>query len=230
MQLFPIVLAQRTKLLVPALLFVLALAVVAQRQPVAPHYDVPTLVQLNRNSGYIFVGTVKSVTRVEPTSPGGVGTVLITFHVENAVRGVHDGQTLVIREWAGRWESGEHYRVGERTMLFLFPPGKLGLTSPVGGELGKFRIDSYGHVLLNREQVAAVSANPVLAAPWQGRSRMTWRELSNGIRLASQEWQSRGITGMGAIWLLKTEIGPVWVSLKFSISSWSLSVPAWLCR
>lgn len=187
MRFFPAVLALRTKLLVSALLFVLTLTVAAQRQPVAPRYGVPTLVQLNRNSGYIFVGTVRSVTKVEPTSQSGVATVRITFHVENAVRGVRRGQTLVIREWAGRWESGKHYRVGERIMLFLFPPGKLGLTSPVGGELGKFRLDSYGHVLLNREQVAAVSANPVLAAPQQGRTRMTWRELSNGIRRASQE-------------------------------------------
>jgi len=187
MQLFPTVLALRTKLLVSALPFVLTLTGAAQRQPVTPRYGVPTLVQLNRNSGYIFVGTVKSVTRVEPSSPSGVATVRITFQVENALRGVRRGQTLVIREWAGRWESGEHYRVGERTMLFLFPPGKLGLTSPVGGELGKFRLDSYGHVLLNREQIAAVSANPVLAAPWQGQTRMTWRQLSNGIRRVSQE-------------------------------------------
>jgi hypothetical protein len=185
--LFRAVLVLRTMVLVSASLLVLTLTVAAQRQPVTAHYGVPTLVQLNRNSGYIFVGTVESVTRVEPTSPSSVATVRITFHVENAVRGVRRGQTLVIREWAGRWESGEHYRVGERTMLFLFPPGKLGLTSPVGGELGKFRVDSYGHVLLNREQVAAVSANPALAAPQQGQSRMTWRQLSNGIRRVSQE-------------------------------------------
>jgi hypothetical protein len=163
----------------------LTLSVAAQRQPVAPRYGVPTLVQLNRNSGYIFVGTVKSVTRVEPTSPTGVAAIRITFHVENALRGVKQGQTLVIREWAGRWESGERYRVGERIMLFLFPPGKLGLTSPVGGELGKFRLDEYGHVLLNRVQVATVAATPALAVP--GQSRMTWRQLSNGVRRASQE-------------------------------------------
>jgi len=185
--LFRPVLVVRAKFLPSALLFVLTLTVAAQRQPIAPRYGVPTLVQLNRNSGYIFVGTVRSVTKVEPTSQSSVATVRITFHVENAVRGVRRGQTLVIREWAGRWESGEHYRVGERIMLFLFPPGKLGLTSPVGGELGKFRLDSYGHVLLNREQIAAVSANPVPTVPARGRTRMTWRELSNGIRLASQE-------------------------------------------
>jgi hypothetical protein len=185
--LFRAVLVLRTNLLLSVALFAVTLTVAAQRPPIAPRYGVPTLVQLNRNSGYIFVGTVRSVTKVEPTSRSGVATVRITFHVENALRGVRRGQTLVIREWAGRWESGEHYRVGERTMLFLFPPGKLGLTSPVGGELGKFRLDSYGHVLLNREQITAVSANPVLAVPLQGRRPMTWRELSNGIRRASQE-------------------------------------------
>src|ERR1700680_3583528 len=94
-------LALCTKALLPALLFVLSLTVAAQGQPFAAHYGVPTLVQLNRNSGYIFVGTVRSVTRVEPTSPSGVATIRIAFHVENALRGVRRGQTLVIAEWVG---------------------------------------------------------------------------------------------------------------------------------
>ena len=90
---------------------------------------------LTKNSGYIFAGTVKSVERVAPKG-NGVATVQITFHVEQAMRGARAGQMLTIREWAGLWESGERYRPGERVLLFLYPPSKLGLTSPVGGPAG----------------------------------------------------------------------------------------------
>jgi hypothetical protein len=185
--LFSKFLTQRTVLLICVLFGAFTVKIPAQRQPVVPRYGVPSFSQLDRNSGFIFVGTVTSVGRGGATSLNGVGTVRITFHVENALRGVRRGQTLVIREWAGLWESGEQYRVGERVALFLFRPGKLGLTSPVGGKLGRFRVDSYGRVVLNQEHVAAISADPVLATPWRGRSRMTWKELSNGIRRDSAE-------------------------------------------
>ena len=178
-------------ILLPALCAALAVTVAAQNRPVVPRLGVPTFQHLTRNSGYIFSGTVKSVSMLEPDSLNSVGSIKITFHVENAVRGVRKGQMLVVREWAGLWESGgesgEHYRVGERVALFLFRPGKLGLTSPVGGALGRFEVDPYGHVLLNRGHVAAISADPVLADRWHGRSRLTWKELSNGIRRESQE-------------------------------------------
>jgi hypothetical protein len=51
----------------------------------------------------------------------------------------------------GLWESGERYQNGEHVLLFLYPPSKIGLTSPVGGKLGRFQMDNTGHVLLNRE-------------------------------------------------------------------------------
>jgi hypothetical protein len=41
------------------------------------------------------------------------------------------GQVLTVHEWAGLWSSGKRYCVGERVFLFLYPPGKLGLTSVV---------------------------------------------------------------------------------------------------
>src|SRR6202049_101923 len=94
---------------------------------------------LIRSSGYIFAGTVKSVERVAPKG-NGVATVLINFHVDQAMRGVRVGQTLAIREWAGLWESGERYGPGAQILLFLYPPSKLGLTSPVEGPMGRFRI------------------------------------------------------------------------------------------
>ena len=33
-------------------------------------------------------------------------------------------------------------------MLFLYPPSKVGLTSPVGGGAGRFRVDPQGNVIV----------------------------------------------------------------------------------
>jgi len=34
-------------------------------------------------------------------------------------------------------------------MLFLYPPSKLGLTSPVGGLSGRFNVDPGGRIIIN---------------------------------------------------------------------------------
>ena len=97
----------------------------------------PNLRELTRSSGYIFAGTVIAVRRVSATGANEVATMRITFRVEQAIRGVRTGQTLVIREWAGLWESGERYRTGERVLLFLYSPSKLGLTSPPSSQCSR---------------------------------------------------------------------------------------------
>ncbi len=101
---------------------------------------------LVQRAGYIFAGTVKTVERIAPRGPDSVAVMRITFQVEQGFRGVRTGQRLTVREWAGLWESGERYRPGQRVMLFLYPPSKLGLTSPVGGEAGRFQVDRNGNV------------------------------------------------------------------------------------
>ena len=103
-----------------------------------------------RSSGMIFSGTVLSI--VHFSAPASVETTQITFKVERAVRGTRAGQLLRVREWQGLWNSGERYRVGERVLLFLYPSSKLGLTSPVGGALGRYAIDKSGRVLVNDGQ------------------------------------------------------------------------------
>jgi hypothetical protein len=104
-------------------------------------------------AGYIFSGTVKAVERVAPRVNSSVGVMRITFHVDQGLRGTRTGQTLVIHEWAGLWQAGERYQLGERVMLFLYPPSKLGLTSPVGGESGRFGVDPGGQVVIEPRKV-----------------------------------------------------------------------------
>ncbi|HEY4054897.1 MAG TPA: hypothetical protein VGL74_14195 [Terriglobales bacterium] len=99
-----------------------------------------------RSSGLIFSGTAVKVEHLRPT--GSPGITQITFRVESAIRGVRQGQIIKIREWEGLWSGGERYRTGERVMLFLYPNSKLGLTSPVGGALGRYRVDNAGRILV----------------------------------------------------------------------------------
>src|SRR5271167_5229003 len=141
---------------------------------------------LTRSSGYIFAGTVKSVERVAPKGSG-VATVLINFHVDQAMRGAQTGQMLAIREWAGLWESGERYRPGERVLLFLYPPSKLGLTSPVGGALGRFRIGPRGQVVFDPGRISFPARHRSIADRLRGRTSVSPRELVRFLRLGEEE-------------------------------------------
>ncbi len=113
-----------------------------------PAIQSPGLRQIVRNSALIFAGTVLTVQqgRDDANSPG---TTSITFRVQEAIRGVHRGQIIKVREWAGLWQVGERYQPGEHVMLFLYPASKLGLTSPVGGQSGHLQIDRRRRVSLN---------------------------------------------------------------------------------
>jgi hypothetical protein len=116
------------------------LSISGQGRPPSPSPLPPALKQVARRAGTIFAGTVTSVTPLRLANSGQVESVQITFQIEQAIRGVGSGQQkLTIREWAGLWLSGERYRVGERLMLFLYAPSKIGLTSSVGGPPGVSR-------------------------------------------------------------------------------------------
>ena len=124
-------------------------------KPLAPPdlHILPPRPSLTRKAGYIFSGTVKAVGRLTPRANGSVAVMQITFHVNQGIRGTRIGQTLVIREWTGLWQAGERYQPGERVMLFLYPPSKLGLTSRVGGTSGRFGVDPGGFVIVEPRRV-----------------------------------------------------------------------------
>jgi hypothetical protein len=171
----------------------------AAQDRLAGHSPLPisSLRLLTRNSGYIFDGTVMSVERVAEADAGSLGAVQITFRVEQAIRGVRNGQLLTISEWAGLWNSGERYRTGERLLLFLCGPSKLGLTSPVGGPLGRFAVDLGGNVILDNARLAALSLGqtspsqtppePASRAKLTGQSRMNTRALTLAIQRMARE-------------------------------------------
>ncbi|HWW16744.1 MAG TPA: hypothetical protein VN310_18935 [Candidatus Dormibacteraeota bacterium] len=117
---------------------------------------------LVRTAGIIFSGRVTSVGRATTSLGPDHASTAITFLVEHAMRGTSPNQTLTIHEWAGLWNRGERYHVGERLLLFLYTPSKLGLTSPVAGALGRFGLDSQGQNVMDPQQVGILASDPIL--------------------------------------------------------------------
>jgi hypothetical protein len=139
--------------------------------------------QMVNAAGTIFSGRVTAIGRV-PLSPGqAASSTTITFQVERAMRGVSAGETLTIHEWAGLWTSRERYRVGESVLLFLYPPGKLGLTSPVAGPMGRFAMDSQGRILMNGQHSASLVADPILG----GKTVIPYADFALAVRRSSRE-------------------------------------------
>jgi hypothetical protein len=140
-----------------------------------------------RAAGLIFSGRVIRIERRAATQGQSVETVAITFHVENAIRGVIPGEHLTISQWIGLWSSGQRYRVGERVLLFLYPRSKLGLTSAVAGPMGRFDIDAWGRVLFSEQHLSAFQKDSALG----GRSRIAFRDFALAVRQASEEDSSK---------------------------------------
>jgi hypothetical protein len=139
--------------------------------------------QITRAAGTIFSGTVTAITHLSPSRAEPFESVSITFRVENGIRGASAGETFTIRQWIGLWSSGQRYRVGQRVLLFLYPPSKLGLTSSVGGQLGRFNVDPLGRVLLSAQHLSAFRSDPVLG----GRSRVSLGEFTLAVHRAGEE-------------------------------------------
>jgi hypothetical protein len=139
--------------------------------------------QLVHSAGIIFSGRVTAV-RGGLSSPGlGRGSTAVTFHVEHAMRGVMPGRILTIHEWAGLWARGERYRVGERVLLFLYGPSKLGFTSPVAGNMGRFALDSKGRVVMGPQQMSVLSADLILS----GRTVIPYADFALAVRGAREK-------------------------------------------
>jgi hypothetical protein len=139
--------------------------------------------KMARAAGMIFSATVTRIERRPAGSGEAVETVRVTFHVERAVRGVTPGEDLVISQWIGLWAGGQRYRMGERLVLFLYPRSRLGLSSCVGGRLGRFEVDARGRVLLSGEQASGFRRDAVLG----GRSQVAFSDLALAVRHAREE-------------------------------------------
>lgn len=150
--------------------------------PVRP----PGVSFLTNRAGLIFSGTVVSVERPTPARLNEIQTVCVRFRVEQPVRGVAAGQTVSIREWAGLWIGPPRYRVGERLLLFFYPPSKLGLTSPVA-DLGRFAVDRYGFLQLSTMQRRLLDDNGLLSRVPVRRNGIAVEDFARTLRRAPVE-------------------------------------------
>ena len=121
----------------------------------------PQWKQLSRRAGMIFAGTVLTAAAQTVTSqtaatdrlvPETTPAVQLSFHVDEAIAGVERGQVLTIHEWAGAWSRQRPMSKGQHFLIFLYPPSRLGLTSPVGGSLGQVALDASGQNVSNHAQ------------------------------------------------------------------------------
>jgi hypothetical protein len=151
----------------------------SRAKPLPP--GISNLRLLNLHSGYIFDGTVLSV-QAAPNDANDLATVQIAFRVEQAIRGTSAGQILTIREWAGLWNAGERYHPGERLLLFLYSPSRLGLTSPVGGATGRFAVDSRGNAVIEGGRLPALPLDPASQSQLRARHRVNARALALAIQ------------------------------------------------
>ena len=108
----------------------------------------PQWKQLSRRAGIIFAGTLVSsgaALTTQPGAPSGLGlagdVLEFRFRVDRPIAGVEPSQLLTIREWTGVLSRQCPMHQGDRILLFLYPPSRLGLTSPVGGLQGQIRLD-----------------------------------------------------------------------------------------
>jgi hypothetical protein len=151
----------------------------------------PQWKQLARSAGMVFAGTVLQVEALPASDEQAIPTMKIKIRVDRAIAGVRQGQVLMIREWAGAWSMHRPMRTGQRILLFLYPPSRLGLTSPVGGPLGQVALDPSGKnvaarvpALANGHRNARPLRQSMRAASGQN---ISMHQLERAIRNAREE-------------------------------------------
>src|SRR5437660_3086193 len=166
----------------------------------------PQWKQLSRRAGMIFVGTVltaatqtaitQTVTAQTAAPDRAVSAVApmvqLSFHVDQAIAGVEQGQILTIHEWAGAWSMHRPMSSGQHILIFLYPLSRLGFTSPVGGSLGQVALESSGKNVSNSGQKPPPriglqnESPPPPAVPADTRS-VSVVQLERAIRSAGNE-------------------------------------------
>ncbi len=175
-QLLPVARASATDSMLPSGL--LRSGIALPGTPIGRYPPAPNPIgfpQIVHPAGIIFSGTVTAISHALPEKHAATA---ITFKVDAAIRGVSRGQTLTIHEWVGLWSRGERYRVGERVFLFLYSPSRLGLTSPVAGGMGRFRVDSFGRVLLSTQHLHMLANDPILG----GKPVLSYADLAHAVQ------------------------------------------------
>jgi hypothetical protein len=132
----------------------------AAERVLGPHWR-----QMARVSGMIFSGTVIEIDSQSVGKGAPLPLMLTTLRVDRAMVGVRAGEVLTVREWTGASSMRRTMTRGERLLIFLYPPSRLGLTSPVGGRFGQVALDARGEIVpANLRSNMLSGAEPTSAA------------------------------------------------------------------
>jgi hypothetical protein len=117
----------------------------------------PRWKELSRRAGMVFAGTVLSGRIQTARTDRPVPSIALRFRVDRAIAGVESGEILTIYEWTGAGPLHSPMRPGEHILLFLYPPSRLGLTSPIAGAEGQVRMDATGRYVAGQPPAAVLS-------------------------------------------------------------------------
>ena len=158
----------------------------------------PQWKQLSRRAGIIFAGTVLAAPAqsalsqtaltdrpVAATNPS-VRSIELSFRIDHAIAGVEPGQILTIHEWAGAPSMYPPMLKGQHILLFLYPPSRLGLTSPVAGSLGQIPLDPSGEYVAPHKSMPALDVQSDFFArpPATANASVRLLQLERAIRSA----------------------------------------------
>jgi hypothetical protein len=121
---------------------------------------------------------------------GTTPAVQFRFRVDQAIAGVEQGQILTVHEWAGAATMHRPMRSGQHILIFLYPPSRLGLTSPVGGSRGQIALDPSGkNVAAQKPAVATGLRNESSVRPRTtgNTGGVSVLQLERAIRSAREE-------------------------------------------
>jgi hypothetical protein len=157
-------------------------------QVVAERVLGPQWKQLSRRAGMIFAGTVLAIGPPATTETaatyrvvqGTPPSVQLSFRVDRAIAGVAQGQIVAIQEWAGAWAMQRPLTKGQHVLIFLYPPSRLGFTSPVGGSIGQVALDSGGENVPEHDQKSAAPAFLRSESPPRPLAPIASGSVSNG--------------------------------------------------
>ena len=160
----------------------------------------PQWQKVSRHSGMIFTATVlasttpptaKQIPKLQPTPIDHLAPaqIEIRFHVDEAIAGVKRGQIVIVHEWSGASSRHRPFAPGQRLLLFLYPLGRLGFTSPVGGSRGLVPLDTTGKTVFAQTESAQVAFPTQSPRPGQsaGANRVSVLQLERAIRRARRD-------------------------------------------
>jgi hypothetical protein len=121
-------------------MFCAAIAAGAQQGALTAHVDLAKMVDESQN---VVLGRVTNVVAEKHPQYQNLDTVLVTLQVIESLKGT-PGATLTFRQYVfdvTDLETKLDYRIGEEVVLMLRKPSQIGLTSPVGLDQGRFRVE-----------------------------------------------------------------------------------------